>query len=190
MPIGWALSRSVGSRRVECQLREDRVPFEIDDKVVYPAIGLGRIVGLVEKTLTGAGAQWYYEVSGERSTVWVQVDQISGHGLRRMTRQDELPHYRRVVGGQPVALNPDHRQRQSDLRGQLKLGTLQSLCEIVRDLSARGWIKPLGESDSQSLRRSRAALSQEWAAADGVSVPQASAELNALLVAARNTYQT
>jgi RNA polymerase-interacting CarD/CdnL/TRCF family regulator len=137
----------------------------------------------------GAEAKLYYEVSGERSTVWVQVDPDSDHGLRRMTRQDELPHYRGVVGSQPVVLNPDHRQRQSDLRGQMRLGTLQGLCEMVRDLSARGWVKPLSESDSQALRRSRDALIQEWAAADGIPLTQASSELNGMLSAARQTYQ-
>lgn len=166
------------------------MPFQVDDRVVYPAFGLGRIVGLVTKSLMGAEAKQYYEVSGERSTVWVQVDPDSDRGLRRLTRRDELAHYRGVVGSQPVVLNPDHRQRQSDLRGQLKLGTLQALCEIVRDLSARGWVKPLGESDSQALRRSRDALLQEWAAADGIPLTQASAELNGLLSAARRVYQT
>jgi CarD family transcriptional regulator len=165
------------------------VPFKVDDRVVYPAFGMGRVVGLVTKTLMGAEAKLYYEVSGERSTVWVQVDEASDHGLRRMTRPDELAHYRGVVGSQPVVLNPDHRQRQSDLRGQMRLGTLQGLCEVVRDLSARGWVKPLSESDSQALRRSRDALLQEWAAAEGIPLTQASAELNGLLLTARQTYQ-
>jgi CarD family transcriptional regulator len=166
------------------------VPFKVDDRVVYPAFGMGRVVGLVTKSLMGAEAKLYYEVSGERSTVWVQVDQDSDRGLRRLTRQDELAHYREVVGSQPVVLNPDHRQRQNDLRGQFRLGTLQGLCEMVRDLSARGWVKPLSESDSLALRRSRDALLQEWAAADGILLTEASTELNGLLLTARQLYQS
>jgi RNA polymerase-interacting CarD/CdnL/TRCF family regulator len=165
------------------------MPFEVDDQVVYPAFGIGRIVGLVPKTFFEAETQMYYEVSGDRSTVWVQVDEGSARGLRRLTRQDELAHYRDVLRGQPVALNQDHRQRQMDLRSQLKQGTLQSVCEMVRDLSARAWAKPLTETDSLALRRSRDALCQEWAAADGVSVSEATTELTALLSEARKNFQ-
>ena len=165
------------------------MPFKVDDRVVYPAFGIGRVVALVPKSFFEAESQLYYEVTGNRSTVWVQVDEGSARGLRRLTRQDELAHYREVVGSRPVALNQDHRQRQMDLRSQFKLGTMQGLCEMVRDLSARGWLKPLTETDSRSLRLSRESLCEEWAAADGVSLPQATAELTALLLEARHQYQ-
>jgi RNA polymerase-interacting CarD/CdnL/TRCF family regulator len=165
------------------------MPFKVDDRVVYPAFGIGRVVALVPKSFFEAESQMYYEVTGNRSTVWVQVDEGSARGLRRLTRQDELAHYREVVGSRPVALNQDHRQRQMDLRGQFKLGTMQGLCEMVRDLSARGWVKPLTETDSRSLRLSRESLCEEWAAADGVSLPQATAELTALLLEAQHQYQ-
>jgi len=165
------------------------LPFKIDERVVYPAFGVGRVVALVTKSFFEAESQEYYEVIGDRSTVWVQVDEGAARGLRRLTRGYELAHYRAVVGGRPVTLNQDHRQRQLDLKGQLKLGTMQSLCEMVRDLSARSWAKPLTETDSLALRRSREALSEEWAAAEGVPLPEATAELSALLLEGRHTYQ-
>ena len=163
--------------------------FKIDDLVVYPAFGIGRVAALVPKTFFEAESQMYYEVIGDRSTVWVQIDEGSARGLRRLTRPEELARYREVVGGQPVTLNQDHRQRQLDLRGLLKLGTMQGLCEMVRDLTARCWVKPLTETDSRALRLSRDALSQEWAAAEGVTLPQATAELTALLLDGRHKYQ-
>lgn len=165
------------------------MPFKVDDIVVYPAFGIGRVVGLVNKSFFEAETQLYYEVLGDRSTVWVQVDEGSARGLRRLTRQDELPHFRTVVGSQPLTLNQDHRQRQTDLRGQLKLGTMQGLCEIVRDLSARGWAKPLNEMDARALRMSREAVSKEWAVAEGIPIPQATAELSALLSEGRTKFQ-
>jgi RNA polymerase-interacting CarD/CdnL/TRCF family regulator len=165
------------------------MPFKVDDRVVYPAFGIGRIVGVVTKSFFETESHPYYEVIGDRSTVWVQVDESSARGLRRLTHLDELARYRGVVGSQPVALNQDHRQRQLDLKGQLKLGTMQGLCETVRDLTARSWAKPLNEMDSLTLRRSREAVSLEWAAAENVPLPQATAELTALLLEGRHKYQ-
>jgi RNA polymerase-interacting CarD/CdnL/TRCF family regulator len=163
--------------------------FKVDDRVVYPAFGIGRVVGLVTKSFFEAESQLYYEVIGDRSTVWVQVDEGSARGLRRLTRHDELAHYSQIVGSRPITLNQDHRQRQLDLRSQLKLGTMQGLCEMVRDLSARGWVKTLNDTDLLALRKGRDALCQEWAAAEGVSLPQATAELTALLLEGRQRYQ-
>jgi RNA polymerase-interacting CarD/CdnL/TRCF family regulator len=162
--------------------------FQINDRVVYPAFGVGRIVGLVTKSFFEDESRLYYEVSGERSTAWVQVDEGAARGLRRLTRKDELFQHRDILRGPPISLSPDHRQRQLDLRSQLRRGRLQDLCEVVRDLSARGWHKPLNESDSFALEKGRGGLCQEWAATTGATLAEANVEVNALLREARQSY--
>ena len=164
--------------------------FKIDQRVVYPAFGVGQIVGKVSKRFFEAQLLDYYEIVNDRSTVWVQVHDAVAKGLRALTRQDELANYREVLGGRPVGLNQDARQRQADFHGQLRRYTMQDLCEMVRDLSARGWSKPLGEYDASGLRKSRIGLCQEWAVADGISIIEANAEVDRLLLTARQTYQT
>jgi len=165
------------------------MPFQIDDQVVYPAFGVGRVVGLVTKSFSAAGSRLYYEVSGYRTTAWVEVDRGAAVGLRPLTRRDELAHFRSVLRGRPAALNTDFRQRQLEVRSQLRRGTLQGACEVVRDLSGRGWIKPLNEADASVLRTTLEALCQEWAASDSVSLERATAEVNGLLREARQTFQ-
>jgi RNA polymerase-interacting CarD/CdnL/TRCF family regulator len=121
--------------------------------------------------------------------VWVQVEEGAARGLRRLTRKDELAHFRAVLRSRPLALNPDFRQRQLDVRSRLRPGTLQGLCEVVRDLSGRSWLKPLNEADLATLRLSSESLCREWAAADSVSIGQATTEVNTLLLEARRIYQ-
>jgi CarD family transcriptional regulator len=163
--------------------------FKINDQVVYPAFGIGRVAAMVTKSFFEAESQLYYEVTGDRSTVWVQVDESATRGLRRLTRSDELARYHGIVSSQPAPLNQDHRQRQLDLRVQLKQGTMQCLCEVVRDLNARSWSKPLNEMDARTLRMSHAAVCAEWAAADGVPVGETTADLAILLLDSRQKYQ-
>jgi RNA polymerase-interacting CarD/CdnL/TRCF family regulator len=156
--------------------------FAVDDRVVCPAFGVGRIVGVVSKELVAAaGRQMYYEVLGERGTMWVQAEESARHGLRRLTRKEELARYRGLLRRQPAPLSADKQQRQLALRTRLKRGTFKDLCELVRDLTAQGRLKPLNEADAMALRRGRDALCQEWAAAAGISVADAAAEINALL---------
>jgi RNA polymerase-interacting CarD/CdnL/TRCF family regulator len=185
------VAASVSSKWPASLFPEEKImPFKIDERVVYPGFGVGRIVGLVTKCFFEPEMQMYYEILGKRSTVWVAVDESTARGLRRLTPKGELPHYRNVLRSRPVALNQDPRQRQLDLRSQLRRGTLQDICEMVRDLRARGWHKPLGETDLAALRKAWEGLCQEWAAMTGVSVLLAADEVNAVLLQTQQTYQT
>jgi hypothetical protein len=64
------------------------------------------------------------------------------------------------------------------------------VCEIVRDLTALGWNKPMNELDSSMLKKVRANLWQEWATSTGQPLPEAITEVNALLQAGEQTYKS
>lgn len=162
--------------------------FQVDDRVVYPACGVGRIVGLVIKSFSEAEARPYYEVSIENGTVWVAVDSGPAAGLRPLTPRADLERYREVLRSRPAPLPADHRERRLTVLSRLKTGSFQDTCEIVRDLSARGWNKALGQADAAALKKARENLCREWAAAEGLSVEQAAAEVDALLRQGRETY--
>ncbi len=163
--------------------------FQVNDRVVHSAHGVGQIVGLVTRRFPELEARQYYEVAIERSTVWVPVDGDIARELRLLTPKAELARYRAVLQGRPTPLTPDHRQRRLDLNNRLKVGSLQELCEVVRDLTARGWKKPLNEMDAAGLRRAREGLCREWAAAAEVSVAIAAQEIDALLLECKRIYR-
>jgi RNA polymerase-interacting CarD/CdnL/TRCF family regulator len=164
--------------------------FNAGDVVVHATYGIGHIVKLEEKRLFGEEARLYYELSTPKSTVWVPVG-AGNHSprLRPVTTKDELVRYRRLLQSRPTVLTKDYRQRNLELAERLKLGSFQALCEVVRDLTAHGWKRPLSDVDTGLLRRVRENLCLEWAAADGVSIAQAVQEIEDLLNQARKKYQ-
>jgi RNA polymerase-interacting CarD/CdnL/TRCF family regulator len=162
--------------------------FKIGDSVVHPIYGVGRIVRMDKKLFTGAEARLYYEVSTLKTTVWVPAETYEAIGLRRLTAKIDLNACRDVLKRRPLQLDKDHAKRRLELIERMKRGSFKALCELVRDLTARGWIKPLGGADAQSLRKAHEHLCQEWAAAEGVSSAQAAEEVDALLLEARKMY--
>lgn len=162
--------------------------FELDERVVFPAFGVGQIVGIAANRFQEDQARTYYEVANARGTVWVEVEAAATRGLRPITRVEELGQYREVLSGRPQALNQDHRQRQLDLRVQLNRGTMQAYCEMARDLSAQRRRKPLNEKDMGMHNQCRNALCQEWAAARNASLGEATAEIDALLAQSYRAY--
>lgn len=162
--------------------------FEVDDWVVHPQHGVGRVVKLEIRQFDSRTAQLYYEISIPNGTLWVQADGSSCE-LRKVTPKDDLAKYRDLLKSRPTPLTENHRQRQVELTDRLRQGSFKARCEVVRDLSALGWYKPLGDGNATLLRGANQALDEEWAMAEGVSLREASREVKALLQEGKHLYK-
>jgi CarD family transcriptional regulator len=163
--------------------------FKTGDDVVHPSHGVGNIVRLEERELGASGMCWYYVLAIGTSTVWMPVPADGSTTLRAVTRQQDLEQYRTVLSGQPTLLDRDFKKRHLALIERLTHSSFQVMCEIVRDLSALGWNKPMGETDSSLLKKVQGNLRREWAAATGQSPQEAIQEVEALLGAGKVAYQ-
>lgn len=161
--------------------------FKIGDPVVLPAHGIGHIREIEEKDFSEQGTRLYYKIALSKHSVWIPVEAQEESGLRLVTVKDELNDYRALLKSPPVPLEKNHHRRHLELVSRLKQGTFQIICEVVRDLTAWSWRKPLGQTDTVLLQKTRRSLYQEWATAAGVSTTEAIKEIDALLLTARYT---
>lgn len=165
------------------------MPYNVGDRVVHPSYGVGYVIRLEARRFAEAEARLYYEITIEKGTVWVPVEPHDTNGLRPVTTREDLAGYRRTLRSRPAALNQDRRLRQSELTARLRQGSFQTTCEVVRDLTARSWNKALGDTEMTLLHRVQDNLCHEWAMAQGVSVAEATQEVQALLEEARQAYR-
>jgi RNA polymerase-interacting CarD/CdnL/TRCF family regulator len=163
--------------------------FKPGDDVVHPNYGVGRIVRLEERELATSSLRWYYVLAIDTATVWTPIQADGATILRAVTRKQDLDQYRTVLSSRPSILDRDYRKRQLDLSERLTHGSFRVMCEIVRDLSALGWLRPTGETDANLLKKVQENLRREWAAATGQSVQEAIQEVEALLRAGRLAYK-
>jgi len=155
--------------------------FEVGEEVVHPQHGVGRVVKLEDREFERGSTRHYYEILiPGSSTIWVPVD-LPNSGLRRLASRRDVNHCRAILRAKPAPLTVDGRIRQSDLVSQLKQGTIVSQCEVVRDLSAFVAHKPAYGTITAFLQAVRNVLDQEWAAVEGVSLLDASSEIDSLL---------
>jgi len=163
--------------------------FKANDWLVHPQHGVGRVVKRVIKKSGQGSSQEYYEIAITSGTVWVPVEG-SPSRLRRITPKSDLGRYRALLRSRPTPLATDYKQRQTTLSERLKESTFESKCEVLRDLMAFRWKKPLNEYGRNMLRDVRQLLYTEWAAAEGLSVTEAAHEVDALLLEGKETYRT
>lgn len=159
--------------------------FKVGDSVVFPTYGIGHIREIEEKSFSEQGARLYYKVALLKRTIWIPVEAHQVSGLRLVTVKSDLDHYRRLLKSPPVLLEKNHHRRHLELVSRLKQGSFQTVCEVVRDLTAWGWRKPLGQTDTAILQKTRQSLYQEWASAADISTTEAIKEIDSLLLATR-----
>ena len=163
--------------------------FKVGDFVVHPVYGVGHIVQIEEKQFSEKAKRLYYRVSLlPRHTIWIPVETYEVAGLRLVTAKNELDQYRDLLKSRPVTLPNKYDQRNRELLSRLNQGSFQVVCEVVRDLTAWGWRKPLGSVDIATLQKTRESLYREWAMAAGVSTTEAIKEIDTLLMANRQVY--
>lgn len=164
--------------------------FRSGDDVVHPNYGVGSVVRLEERRLAEEKLRRYYVVIFGRTTAWLPVKTAVASGLRPVTAPRDLDRYRRLLKGRPAELDHDYKKRRLGIHEQLMDGSFQIVCEIVRDLTALGWDRPLTGLDASLLSKVRATLCEEWAAATSQSLPEATYEVNTLLEAGEHAYKS
>ncbi len=154
--------------------------FKVGDPVVHPHHGLGSVAKLEAREFVAGGMRQYYEIALPETTLWVPLGP-SNSGLRKLTVKSEINRCRLLLKSPASPLNENPRERQADLAGHLKLGTFKAQCEVVRDLTAYSWQKPLTGAIAEFLKVVQEVLCQEWAFVEGIPVWQAAQEIGALL---------
>jgi RNA polymerase-interacting CarD/CdnL/TRCF family regulator len=153
--------------------------FAVGDQVVHPQYGVGFVAGLEEKQFEPSGTRMYYVISIPDTTVWVPVD-LSTSGLRKLGLKSDLEDCRQILQATPQVLYAG-KGMMTHLSVRIKQGTIIAQCEVVRDLAAFGWRKPLYGAIANFRYIVLNVLCQEWAAIQGVSQVEASQEIKVLL---------
>jgi RNA polymerase-interacting CarD/CdnL/TRCF family regulator len=156
------------------------MPFKVGDQVIHPRHGLGQVTKLAVKQFVEGEKRPFYEISFPGSTLWVPLN-LSTSGVRKLTVKSEIASCRRVLKAPAEPLENDYRLRQIELNDHLKEGTLTARCEVVRDLTAYGWHKPLNGSIAAFLQTILEVLYQEWAAVEEITPAEAAIEIQSLL---------
>ncbi len=154
--------------------------FKVGDLVVHWIHGLGEIVALEERVLTGQKTV-YYVVKIQEMTVYVPDDDKAGSRIRPPTPERGFKKLFEILSGPGETLSEDRRERKILLHKKLEDGQAESICQVIRDLASYELVRPLNDDDRNILNRARHSLLAEWEFALSVPPAQAELELHRLL---------
>ncbi len=159
--------------------------FHTGDTVMHWTYGIGQIVNLEERDLLGSKTL-YYAVQVRDMTVWVPADSKVGSRLRSPTSKLRFKRLLAVLSSPSEPLPEDRLERKTRLLELLQDGRPESLCQVIRDLSAyqKQQARPMNDNDQMILKQSRNTLLGEWGFVRSITHAEAEHELHRLLAPA------
>lgn len=150
--------------------------FHVGDKVIHRSYGVGEIIQFDKKKVAGQDVS-YYVVQTKNLTVWVPVNGNGQPSLRPPTPARQFKKAFKVLSSAGEQLSTDRFERKTHLSEQLKKGTIESTCRVIRDLSLYGRTKKLNDNDVSILERAQSILLEEWNLSLSVPLAEAQQEL-------------
>ena len=154
--------------------------FHKGDMVMHWTYGIGQIVNLEERVLSGSKLL-YYEVHVQDLTVWVPADGKVASRLRSPTSKLRFKRILTILSEPSDPLPEDRLERKTHLQERMKDCSVDSLCQVIRDLFAHQKVQPMDDHDTMVLKQSLETLLGEWEFVLSVTRAQAILELHRLL---------
>ncbi len=144
----------------------ENIKFEVNQLIVYPSQGTGKIVEIKEKVFNGNSIMYYViylEVSD--MTIMVPVTRCEELGIRAVVSAEEVYKALDVIGENFEPITSDWKLRYQLNMDLLKKGSVQDIAMIVRSLYHRSKVKELPILERKLYDQAKKLLEDEIASA-------------------------
>ncbi|MCR5285708.1 MAG: CarD family transcriptional regulator [Treponema sp.] len=121
-----------------------KTKFKINQKVVYPSQGVGKVTEIFDKEFNGVPTS-YYKIYIENSdmVVMVPVEKSDDLGIRQIVSAEEAQEALELLSAEFEPITSDWKLRYQMNLDLLKKGTIKDIATIVRCLYNRSKVKEL-----------------------------------------------
>lgn len=156
--------------------------FEIGDKAVYPSHGVGEVMGIETREVSGRQQSFYIlRIADSGMTVMVPTDNIESVGLREVIPPREVKKVFAILRSKDVpSVRQTWNRRYREYMEKIKTGSLFEVAEVLRELSLLRVRKDLSFSERKMLETARTLVVQELAVAKRAPEARIEREIDAI----------
>lgn len=161
---GFVAVNVTATRKVASAADNNR-PFEVGERIVHPAHGVGVVQDIQARVVSGIEQKFYQIVILDSSMkIMVPVSQASAVGLRRIVDHDVVSQVYDILRDRNIVVNSQTwNRRHREYNQKIKTGSLFEIAKVVRDLSVLRASKELSYGERTMLEMARGRLVQEIA---------------------------
>lgn len=109
--------------------------FKMNEHVVYPAHGVGRIIGIEEQEIAGHSLELFViTFDKEKLTLRVPTGKLESVGMRKLSEGDTVKKAMETLKGRARVKRTMWSRRAQEYVAKINSGSLISIAEVVRDL--------------------------------------------------------
>ncbi len=156
--------------------------YKIDDFVVYPAHGVGRVIGIETQTVVGMKLEVYViSFTQDKMTLRVPVQKAKSTGLRGLSAPRIVDDALKTLTGRARIKRAMWSRRAQEYEAKINSGDLISIAEVVRDLHRNTDQPEQSYSERQLYEAALDRMAREFAAIDNCEKSEAIAKLSQTL---------
>ncbi len=148
--------------------------FKLGDQVVYPAHGVGEIIGEEVQVVGGSELRVFIiSLLKEKMILRVPVKRAANAGLRQLCSIDKLQRIFSILQGKSKSSKGMWSKRAQEYELKINSGDIASLAEVVRDLHKNSDDPDRSYSERVIYESALSRLAGEYSAVEGISFDNA-----------------
>ena len=164
--------------------------FKVNELIVYPAHGVGRVVQIEEQEIAGIKLELYIvDFEKEKLRLKVPTSKSEQKGMRKLADKPLIDHAMKVLKGRARVKRTMWSRRAQEYEAKINSGDLIAVAEVVRDLYRSERQPEQSYSERQLFEQALERMAREIAAVKKIDDDMAIKEVETFLAknAHRNT---
>ncbi|HEV2667965.1 MAG TPA: CarD family transcriptional regulator [Blastocatellia bacterium] len=143
--------------------RKKALTYREGNKVIYPRLGICRVAGIVEQSISGLTVKLYQLKPldfQESTTVLVPINKAEGVGVRKLIDKADIPKLLRFLG-KDIEVASDHRKRNAKNAERMASGEIYEVADSLKTMAKLSKGKTLSPEEQQTMARARHLIIRE-----------------------------
>ena len=165
-------------------MSKKKLDFRIDEFVVYPAHGVGKVVGVDEQEVAGVTLELFVVVfEKDKMTLRVPTHKAIEVGMRPLASPEVVAHAMATLRGKAKVKRAMWSRRAQEYEQKINSGDLIAISEVVRDLHRTDDQREQSYSERQLYEAALERLTREISVVNGSEEIIAGQEITDVLMA-------
>ena len=173
------------SKKTEKKAKRKPLPFSVNDYVVYPTHGVGKITAIEDREVSGIQLEMFVvEFEKDKMLLRVPVGKVETTGMRKLASPKIIEDAMTTLKGRARIKRTMWSRRAQEYEAKINSGDPISIAEVVRDLHRNANQPEQSYSERQIYEAALDRLVREVAAVEKIDEDTAQDRLQTVLQAA------
>jgi CarD family transcriptional regulator len=157
---------------------KQKLNFKVEEYVVYPTHGVGKIKDIVKEKIANFELECYIiEFEREKLTISIPMKQALKSGLRRLSTKKEMQEIFNILRGGIKKMKGMWSRRAQEYEEKINTGDLISIAEVLRDLTRDVEDSERSYSERVIYETALHRLSSEYASVEHISITESTEKI-------------